>query len=153
MPGLRPSRTFARYVALEAPGWLLAALVLWLLVEHAGLAPWIAAVLLALWVAKDFALYPFLRDAYEVGDPDPSAALIGRTGQARGRLAPGGYVRVGAELWRAELAPGCGDVAAGDPVRVRSVRGLTLVVEPGGEDPVSKPAEPARSEPEASGVA
>lgn len=128
------SRTFARYVGLEAPGWVLAAIVLWLLVDRAGLAPWIGVSLWALWFAKDLALFPWLRDAYEAGDPDATAPLIGRTGLARKRLAPDGYVRIGSELWRAELAPGCPEVEAGGSVRVRSVRGLTLVVEPGGGD-------------------
>jgi membrane protein implicated in regulation of membrane protease activity len=126
------SKTFVRYVALESPGWALAAIVLWLVVEHAGLAPWIAATLWALWVVKDFALYPWLRDAYEVGNPDATASLIGRTGAARERLAPEGWVVLGSELWRAELLPGCAPVDPGAPVRVHAVRGLTLVVEPGG---------------------
>jgi membrane protein implicated in regulation of membrane protease activity len=116
----------------EAPGWMLAGLVLWFLVDQTGLAPWIGAALWALWFAKDIALFPWLRDAYEEGDPDATVALIGRTGLARKRLAPHGYVRIGSELWRAELAPGCPDVEAGGSVRVQSVRGLTLVVEPGG---------------------
>jgi membrane protein implicated in regulation of membrane protease activity len=38
-------------------------------------------------------------------------------------------VRIGAELWRAELAPGSPAVESGALVRVREVRGLTLVVE------------------------
>jgi membrane protein implicated in regulation of membrane protease activity len=133
---LRPSRTFLRYVGLEAPGWGLAGVVLWLVVEHAGLEPWIAAALLALWIGKDFALYPWLRDAYEAGDPDPTASLVGRVATTRDRLAPSGWVRLGAELWRAELAPGCQPVDPGATVRVHAVRGFTLVVEPGpGEIP------------------
>ena len=78
---------------------------------------------------KDFALYPWLRDAYAAGNPDASALLVGRTGQARERIDPSGYVRVGAELWRAELAPGCAAVEPGAHVRVLAVRGLTLIVE------------------------
>ncbi len=128
----RPSRTFLRYVALEAPGWVVAGALLWLLVARAGLAPWIAWLLGGAWIAKDFVLYPWLRDAYEVGDPDATAALVGRTGLARDRLAPEGYVRLGSELWRARLGPGCDAVEPGARVRVRSVSGLTLVVEPQG---------------------
>jgi len=136
MGRLRLSRTFARYVALEAPGWVLAGVVLWLVVKYAGLAPWIGVALWALWVAKDFALYPWLREAYEAGDPDATASLIGRTGPARGRLDPSGWVVLGAERWRAELLPGCAPVEAGARVRVHAVRGLTLVVGPEkGEEP------------------
>lgn len=128
-PAKRSPRTFARYVALEAPGWVLAAWVLWLLVDKAGLAPWLAGLLWTLWVAHDFVLYPWLRDAYEPGDPDATAPLLGRTGLARERLDPTGYVRIGAELWRAELSPGCAAIETGAGVRVLAVRGLTLVVE------------------------
>ena len=123
-------RTFVRYVALEAPGWVIAAAVLWWLSAHTSLEPWIAALLWALYVIKDFALYPWLRDAYALGEPDAAALLIGRSAIARERIDPSGYVRVGAELWRAELAPGAAAVEPGASVRVREVRGLTLIVEP-----------------------
>jgi membrane protein implicated in regulation of membrane protease activity len=121
--------TFARYLALEAPGWVLAGCLLWLLVESFGLAVWLAVLGWVIWVAKDFAMYPWLREAFEVGEADASALLIGRTGLARERIAPSGYVRIGAELWRAELAPGAAAIESGAAVRVREVRGLTLVVE------------------------
>jgi membrane protein implicated in regulation of membrane protease activity len=127
--GKASQRTFVRYVALQVPGWVLAAWVAWWLAAKAGLAPWLAALGWALFVIKDFALYPWLRDAYAVSDPAASALLVGRTGVARERLDPSGYVRVGAELWRAELAPGCAAIDAGARVRVREVQGLTLIVE------------------------
>jgi membrane protein implicated in regulation of membrane protease activity len=49
-------------------------------------------------------------------------ALVGRTAEAVGD----GWVRIHGELWRADGAAG---LAAGEPVRVRAVEGLTLVVE------------------------
>ena len=122
-------RTFVRYLALEAPGWAIAAAVSWALVAYAGLAPWIAGLLWTLYVAKDFAMYPWLRDAYAASDPDASALLVGRTGVARERLAPTGYVRVGAELGAPELVPGAAPIEPGACVRVREVQGLTLFVE------------------------
>ena len=128
--GKASQRTFARYVAFQVPGWVLAAVVAWWLVAHTGLAPWQAALGCALFVIKDFALYPWVRDAYAAGEPSAAALLVGRTGVARERIDPSGYVRVGAELWRAELAPGCAAIDAGARVRVRAVRGLTLIVEP-----------------------
>jgi len=122
-------RTFVRYVALEVPGWVLAGAVAWWLAAKVGVAPWLAALGWALLVIKDFALYPWLRDAYAAGNPEASALLIGRTGHARERIDPSGYVRVGAELWRAELAPGGAPVEPDARVRVLAVRGLTLIVE------------------------
>ena len=122
-------RTFVRYVALQVPGWVVAACAAWWLVAWVGLAPWLGGLGFSLFVIKDLALYPWVRDAYAVGDPAAAALLVGRTGTARARLDPSGYVRVGAELWRAELAPGCAAIEAGARVRVREVQGLTLIVE------------------------
>jgi membrane protein implicated in regulation of membrane protease activity len=53
---------------------------------------------------------------------------VGQRVLAEEGLAPDGYVRIGAELWRAELAGG--SAARGAVLRVVAVRGLTLVVEP-----------------------
>lgn len=122
-------RTFVRYVAFQVPGWVLAGCAAWWLVTQAGLAPWIGGIGWVLYVLKDFALFPWVRDSYAAGDPAPAALLVGRTGTAREPLDPKGWVRLDAELWRAELAPGCAAIAAGARVRVRDVRGLTLIVE------------------------
>lgn len=131
MPRLRgPSRTFRRYLLLEAPGWVLAAALLGFGVESFDLSIPIALLLLAAWIAKDLVLYPWLRDAYAADDPDASAALLGRIGEACDRLDRSGYVRLGSELWRAELAQGTPPVDGGGLVRVRAVHGLTLLVEP-----------------------
>jgi membrane protein implicated in regulation of membrane protease activity len=123
-------RTFVRYVAFQLPGWALAAGVAWWLAASAGLAPWLAGLGWTLFVIKDFVLYRFVRESYAVSDPAAAALLVGRTGIARERIDPAGYVRVGAELWRAELAPGASAIDADAPVRVCDVRGLTLIVEP-----------------------
>jgi membrane protein implicated in regulation of membrane protease activity len=128
-PRRRISRTFAKYVLLELPGWLIAAVVLSLGIRYWELSPRLAIVLFALWVIKDFALYPVLRIAYEDGSPNATDALVDALGTARERLDPTGYVRVGSELWRAELIAGSDAVESGDAVRVRAVRGLTLEVE------------------------
>jgi membrane-bound ClpP family serine protease len=122
--------TFARYLLFETPGWIVAAAVLALLVHMGELGARTAWVLLAVFVAKDFALYPVLRVGYQPSAPDGSASLIGALGTARERLDPAGWVRVGAELWRAELARGHPPIEAGAPVRVVAVEALTLRVEP-----------------------
>jgi membrane protein implicated in regulation of membrane protease activity len=122
-------RTFVRYVALQVPGWVLVGCAAWWLVAKAGLAPWLAGLGCALFVLKDLALYPWVREAYAEGDPAAAALLVGRTGTARERLDPAGYVRIGAELWRAELRQGSAAIEAGARVRVRAVEGLTLIVE------------------------
>jgi len=121
--------TFARYLMFEIPGWVVAAAVLALLVHEEQLPARTAWILLAVFVAKDFALYPVLRVGYQPSAPDGTASLVGALGTARERLDPEGWVRVGAELWRAELAHGQAPLEAGAAVRVVAVDALTLQVE------------------------
>ena len=105
----------------------MAACVLAALWEWAGLQPWVAGGLLALYVLKDIVLYPFVRRAYEPGVQHAGERLVGSAGVVHRRLAPHGYVKINGELWRAQtvagqaLDPGC-------RVRVTAVRGLTLHV-------------------------
>ena len=54
-------------------------------------------------------------------------ALVGKAGVAVSELWPEGQVKVDGEIWRARCAGGCD---AGTKVVVRSVEGLTLVVDP-----------------------
>jgi membrane-bound serine protease (ClpP class) len=53
--------------------------------------------------------------------------LVGKRGVAVGDLGPEGQVKVDGEIWRARCSGGCD---AGADVIVRSVDGLTLVVDP-----------------------
>jgi membrane protein implicated in regulation of membrane protease activity len=121
-----------KYALLQLPGFLLVALLLAGAVRWWGISTHVALCLLALWVLKDIALFPLLRVAYEPsGGQGGAEALVGARGVAKGPLAPTGYVLVGAEHWRAELASGDGEtIPSGAPVRVRAVRGLTLIVDP-----------------------
>ncbi len=123
-------RVFRRYVLLQVPGWLLAAVVVYALERWAGLDRRIALGLWLAYVAKDFALFPFLRRAYETNATTGAAALVGESGTATEDVAPRGYIRIRGELWHAELAPGAADAPAGTRVRVRAAHGLTLTVTP-----------------------
>ena len=126
-------RTAAKYVALQVPGWGIAALVLWGLVEWVDLPVWAALLLFAADVAKDAVLFPFLRHAYSDAPSTMvgAEALLGATGVAEGSLEPSGWVRVQGERWRgASLS---GPLEAGQAVVVSSVRGLTLQVHPEGQ--------------------
>ena len=125
-------RVFARYLVLQIPGQFMAGVTLFMLVRWTELTPLLAGLLFGLWVVKDLAMYPVMRIAYEPQSGTQGAdALLGALAIAQEDLAPEqtGYVRVGAELWRAQL---CGDesVAKGASVRVTEVRDLTLQVEP-----------------------
>jgi membrane-bound ClpP family serine protease len=117
-------RPFWRYVLWQAPSWMAVALALAWLVAAFGLSPWIGLAALAAYVAKDFALYPVMRATFRTAGPVPP---VGQVAEAVERLAPAGYVRVNAELWKAEARGG--EVPAGARVRVLDARGLTLIVE------------------------
>lgn len=127
MTGPPARRTLARYLAFQIPGAVVAGIVLAFLHERVGLSAWAGGVLFALWIAKDAVLYPFVRRAYE-----PSATALDRLVGARGRVVRAfsttGLVRVGRELWRAELLEGQSPVETDDLVIVHAARRLTLVV-------------------------
>jgi membrane-bound ClpP family serine protease len=125
------ARVFARYLAFEAPSWVLLAAVLVVLVRAWDLTIPVAALLLGLWVLKDLVLFPVLRIAYEPGGGSGGAEnLIGALGTVTDELAPEGWVRIGAERWRARVSRQHAPVSVGAAVRVIAVEGLLLRVEP-----------------------
>lgn len=137
---------FWRYTAFQVPGWLLASAVAWWLHRHAGVPLWAAAGLPLAWVIKDYALYPFLRFAYEADQRRPIERLIGVEGAAVEPLAPDGYVRVRGELWRARRVPADDAVSPGDTVEVVGIEGAMLLVSPAGRASGRYPESPrARS--------
>jgi membrane-bound ClpP family serine protease len=124
-------RVFARYLAFEAPSWALLAAVLAVLVRGWDLSWSVAALVLGLWVLKDLALFPVLRIAYEpAGGSGGAESLLGALGTVTAELAPEGWVRIGAERWRARVSRQHAPVSVGAAVRVVAVEGLLLRVEP-----------------------
>ena len=116
-----------RYLAFQIPGWVVLALVLGAAMAWWDLSRTLAAAIFTLFVIKDAVLFPFVRVAYEPTSGGGAQALVGQRARAEEDLAPDGYVRLGAELWRAEIARG--SAPRGAALRVVAVRGLTLVVE------------------------
>jgi membrane-bound serine protease (ClpP class) len=121
--------TLGRYVLYQVPSALLSALLLWWLWPRTGLPAWAGALAWCAWLAKDAALYPFVRNAYEPRPPTGAEQLVGETAVAGTALRPTGQVRLRGELWRARSADGS-EVAAGTLVRVERAEGLTLFVTP-----------------------
>jgi membrane protein implicated in regulation of membrane protease activity len=121
----------AKYWALQLPATAIVIVVLLALDDALGWPQWIVWTIVAVWVAKDAILYPFVWRAYDPGYP---AALPYRMEGAKGvaldRIDPSGPVRVSGELWRAELMHGARRIEGGEAVRVRARHGLTLLVEP-----------------------
>lgn len=138
---LRPSRVFLRYLLFQVPGWVLAVAAAVLAVRLVGLDPRLAALAVLLFAAKDFALYPFVRDAYAPGPPGGAEALVGREGLVERAVDPRGTVLLGPERYTAELAEGSPPLPAGARVRVVAVRGLTLQVAPARPGAVGPPSE------------
>jgi membrane protein implicated in regulation of membrane protease activity len=135
--------TLTRYVLFQIPGWVVAAAVCAVLWSAGVISAWTAAALLAFWVAKDAAMYPFVREAYRPA-PTGAARLVGHDGVTREPLEPTGYVEVGGTLWQAEVAPGTPRVAAGQRVTVCGASGLTLLV---AAEPAETDREAASSSP------
>ncbi len=104
------------------------ALILAGLCRWADLPLWAAFGAYAVYVGKDFVLYPFLRRAYEPDSRTGVELLAGERGVAETELDPEGFVRIRGELWRAQLEPGSAAVHSGEPVVVVAGRGMTLVV-------------------------
>ncbi|HEX7079554.1 MAG TPA: NfeD family protein [Gammaproteobacteria bacterium] len=130
-------KTFTKYMLLQLPGWALVGLLLLWLWPKTGWSAWVAVAGYAVYVVKDFALYPFLRSAYEGREsPTGGIELIGRTGVAQQDLDPQGYVTVAGERWRARVRPGERPIAEGTRVRITGASGLTLYVrsEPQAQD-------------------
>ncbi len=119
--------TFLKYWLIQLPGIVCCGgALLW-----AQLADWISPpwpyVLFFAWIAKDAALYPFLRDAYHHTEArhGPQA---GQLGKVRKPLTPEGTVHLGGTLWNARHEDSTQVVEAGASVRVVESKGLLLVV-------------------------
>jgi membrane protein implicated in regulation of membrane protease activity len=119
-----------RYAALQIPGQvfvLLLGVAAW---EWLGAPAWLAWGAPLFWVVKDALLFPFVWRAYEPDDPSAPGGLVGATALVEDPLGPSGWVRIGPELWRAELVDGAAAAPRGARVHVVRVEGLVLRVEP-----------------------
>ena len=121
------TRVMQRYMLLQAPGVLILILVLILVRRWVDLSTLFICALVALWVAKDLIMFPFLWRAYDWDHHNP---MIGTRGIAVEHIAPSGYVYVHGELWKAEVMKGYLPIDRGESVRVRGVNGLKLLVQP-----------------------
>lgn len=124
-------RSFLKYLLVQIPGWLLTAAVAWLLWKYVGLPLWAAIAAIAISVGKDFVMYPLVRRAYDADGRNAAEDLIGQIAVAKQPLNPTGYVQVRGQLWQARTADGEPAIEEGGLVRVREVKGMTLIVSRG----------------------
>jgi membrane protein implicated in regulation of membrane protease activity len=121
--------TWLRYALFQLPGGAAAAALLLAFWDETGLPAWLGALAFAAWIAKDVALYPLLRRAYEPPAASGPERLVGSRGTARNDLRPEGQVQVQGEIWRARAVEHDAPIPAGAEVVVRAAERLTLVVE------------------------
>lgn len=124
----RRRRRALRYALFQIPGAAFVAVLLAAAVRWWDWSISLALALMGAWLVKDAVLYPFVAVAYDPDSELDRDPLIGAHGVATQPLDPSGYVRIGAELWRA-VASGSAPIPSGARVRVRERRDLTLVVE------------------------
>ncbi|MCU0668958.1 MAG: NfeD family protein [Myxococcota bacterium] len=120
-------RTLLRYAAFQVPGWLLVGAAAWAAVHWFGVATWMALAGVGLFVLKDALLFPLLRRSYE--RDGRTHGPVGEHGVVEDAIDGEGWVRVGAERWRARVAGGSAPIERGARVRIVAVHGLTLHVE------------------------
>lgn len=135
-------RVVIKYTLLQIPGTVLFILILLMVRRWVDLSQWLFWGLVGAWVAKEVVLFPFVWRSYDSGESDEENRLVGLRGIAEEPLNPSGYVRVGGELWRAEIKKGPAVVEKGGAVRIRAVQGLTILVEP---EETGSPDEPMSS--------
>jgi membrane protein implicated in regulation of membrane protease activity len=123
------TRVALRYTLLQLPGWALLILILLLIDRRIDIPAWIMALVVALWIGKDVVMFPFVWRAYDQAPSRIMYRMVGERAVAKENLSPHGYVQLHGELWQAEVMPGAAPVEKGRKVRVRDVRGLTLLVQ------------------------
>jgi membrane protein implicated in regulation of membrane protease activity len=123
-------RVVIKYTLLQLPALVFLALILHLIRLWVQMPAWLIWGMVGLWVVKDMILFPFVWRSYDQDRLGEANSMVGMHGVAKDRLAPSGYVEVHGELWQAEVMEGVPFVESGEDIRVRGIRGLTLIVQP-----------------------
>ena len=124
-----------RYVLLQVPGLVAAAIILILLKRWLAFPDSYVWVALGLWILKDAILFPFVWRAYDWDAPVQTGSMIGKQGRVTRKLAPSGYVQIGGELWRAEATEPSLSIEEGEWITVEGLDGLKLFVRPADHGP------------------
>jgi membrane protein implicated in regulation of membrane protease activity len=125
----RPYHILLKYTLLQIPALALIILILVLLQQWMAIPIYVVWGIPILWVLKDIVLFPLTWRSYESHSRHDPHPMVGRYGIAQQALAPSGYVRVGGELWLAEIVGNEGSIEKGERIRVREVNGLKLLVD------------------------
>ncbi len=133
-------RVSLRYALMQLPGLVLVVMALLATSYFVDMPLWVAVAVIAGWMAKDLAMYPFLKHAYSGGIGGGASSLSGLSGMSgmKGKvlstLSPDGSVKVRGEIWQARPEGQGTVIECGRPVRVKGINGMTLLVEPCPDD-------------------
>ena len=120
-----------KYILLQVPALAMLVVLLLLAKCWVDLPSWFIWGLIGLWIAKDMALFPLTWRAYDQDRGRAESPLVGARGIAEEQLNPSGYIRVGGELWQAEVKGDGPRIERGEEVLIQGIRGLTLLVSRG----------------------
>ena len=124
-----PVQVVIRYALFQIPGFVLLILILILVRRWVDFPLWFFWGSVFIWIVKDAVLFPFVWRAYDWSRSKDVHSLVGSEGIVEERLAPSGYIRVHGELWQAEVIGSGRVIEEGETIRIRGIRGLTLLVE------------------------
>jgi membrane protein implicated in regulation of membrane protease activity len=125
----RPQHILLKYTLLQIPALALIILILVLLQKWVAIPTYIVWGIPILWLLKDIILFPLTWRSYESYNRHDPHPMVGRHGIAQQHLAPSGYVRIGGELWLAEVVGDERSIEKGERIHVREVNGLKLLVD------------------------
>lgn len=120
-------KTYQRYWLFQVPGVVITSGALAVGAIWFSLPGWACGVILLVWILKDAVLYPFLKSAYEMHGVTGTQSLVGSAAIAMGPIDPEGFVKVGAELWRARSGL---VIKEGEAVTILGSEEMVLIVEP-----------------------
>lgn len=130
LPGKTKRSILFKYTLYQIPDTALAFLVLWILVEWAGVSLRLAGGLAILWILKDILMFPLLWHSFAEADPANVHGLVGQEGVVTETCDPHGYVQVRGETWKAEPEEQGRPIQKGTRIVVAGGRGLTLQIMP-----------------------
>ncbi len=122
-------RSLLKFMALMADEVVVGLFLIWVLPSFGVELPlWVVAVVIAVLLAKDFRVVPFiLRGGLSAKPQIGSESLIGRTAMVVEDLNPRGLVKVAGELWSAKCVNGT--ARKGEVVVIVGVSGAKILVE------------------------
>lgn len=121
-------RTLFKYITVQLPGLLVAALLLYFFRNLIGYPPSLIFWIMLVLVTKDILLYPVVWRSYATGTVDEGLSLIGKEALVIQALAPSGRVKLNGVIWKARPEKNSESIPKGTRVIVTAREDLTLIV-------------------------